>query len=196
MSEWWTYRPSDFLMFSARSWGRLLEGWNRDLWPLQPVLVLAGLLVLWFAARSPAASARWIPVLLAVAWAWLAAAFHWQRFAAINTGARWSALAFAAEAVLLLVLGMRGNGMVPSTASRGIGLLVAVAALIAYPLWAPLVGRGWAQSEVAGAAPDPTALLTAGLLLALPLRHRAWLLVIPVLVLVVGWTTDWLLWAT
>src|SRR4051794_12119968 len=107
MSEWWTYRPSDFLMFSARSWGRLLEGWNRDLWPLQPVLVLAGLIVLWFAARKPAASARWIAMLLAVAWTWVAAAFHWERFAAINTGSRWSALAFAVEALLLLVLGMR-----------------------------------------------------------------------------------------
>ena len=196
MGEWWTYRPSDFLMFSARNWGRLLEGWNRDLWPLQPVLVLAGLGAVWLAARHPRASARWIAVLLSIAWAWIATAFHWERFAVINTGARWSALAFALEAVLLLALGLRAGGSPAAPPWRGVGLALAAVALVAYPPWAPLAGRGWAQAEVAGAAPDPTALLTLGLLLALPLRHRAWLLVIPVLALAIGWTTDWLLWAT
>src|SRR4051812_38225682 len=125
MREWWTYRPSDFLMFSARSWGRLLESWNRDLWPLQPVLVAVGLLLVWLAARRPAASSRWAVVLLVAAWAWVAAAFHWERFAAINTGARWSALAFAVEAVLLLVLGMRANGALPSPTWRRVGLVLA-----------------------------------------------------------------------
>jgi hypothetical protein len=195
MSEWWTYRPSDFLMFSARSWGRLLEALNRDLWPLQPALVVAGLVLVGAAARDPIRAMPWITGLLAVAWAWVGWAFHWERFAAINTGAPWFAVAFVAEAVLLLALGTRVRDRSAAPWVRALGLVVAAMALVAYPLVAPLTGRGWVQAEVAGAAPDPTALLTIGLLLALPLRFRGWLLVVPVLALAQGWLMDWLLFA-
>ena len=42
MSEWWTYSLSDFLMFSARSYWRLTELYNRDVWPAQLVALAAG----------------------------------------------------------------------------------------------------------------------------------------------------------
>ncbi len=35
MSEWWTYTLSDFLLFSARTYYRLFELYNRDVWPAQ-----------------------------------------------------------------------------------------------------------------------------------------------------------------
>lgn len=193
MSEWWTYRPSDFLMFSARTWGRLLEDWNRTLWPLQVALVLAGAALVVLAARRPVQSAPWITGVLAVAWAWVGWAFHWQRFAEINTGAPWFAVAFALQAGLLLALGTGRGAMPASPRMRIAGLVFAAMAVGVYPLIAPLTGQGWAQAEVAGAMPAPTALITVGLVLCLALRHRAWLLAIPVLALVVGWGTDWLL---
>jgi hypothetical protein len=193
MSEWWTYRPSDFLMFSARTWGRLLEAWNRELWPAQPAFVLAATLLVVLAARRPAQATPWITGVLAAAWAWVAWAFHWERFSQINTGAPWFAVVSACQAVLLLALGAGRGGTLASGPVRTIGLALAAVAALLYPLLAPVAGRGWAQAEVAGAMPIPTALLTVGLLLALALRHRAWLLAIPVLALLVGWSTDWLL---
>ena len=195
MSEWWTYRPSDFLMFSARTWGRLVESWNAALWPWQWPMAVVGVVLLLAAARDPRRERPWAIAVLAVAWAWVGWAFHWERFADINTGARWFALGFGVQAVLLLALGFRPAPGTPATSTRGLGLTLAALALL-YPLLAPLSGRGWAQAEVAGAMPEPTALLTAGLLLALPQRHRAWLLAIPVLALIVGGTTQWLLWTT
>ena len=192
MSEWWTYRPSDFLMFSARTWGRLVESWNEALWPWQWAMAAMGLVMLVAAARDPRRERPWAIAVLAVAWAWVGWAFHWERFADVNTGARGFALAFGLQAVLLLALGLRPAGA-PPTAMRGVGLALALLALT-YPLLAPLTGRGWAQAEVAGAMPEPTALFTAGLLLALPQRHRGLLLVIPVVALAVGGTTQWFLW--
>ena len=55
MSEWWTYRLDSFLMFSPRTYARLLEQANADLWPLQPLAVALGLaaLALAWRARSP-----------------------------------------------------------------------------------------------------------------------------------------------
>jgi hypothetical protein len=41
MTEWWTYRLSDFLMFSARTYRRLFELYNAEVWPL-PALVCIG----------------------------------------------------------------------------------------------------------------------------------------------------------
>jgi hypothetical protein len=193
MSEWWRYRPSDFLMFSARTWARLVESWNEALWPWQVALVGVGLALLIAAALAPARAKVWAMVALAAAWAWVAWAFHWERFADINTGARWFAAAFGAQAVLLLLLGLGASGGAPSRALRAGGLWVAAAALLLYPAIAPVAGWGWRQSETVGAMPDPTALFTAGLLLALPVRHRAALLALPLLALAVGWTTAWLL---
>lgn len=34
MSEWWTYRLSDFLMFSPATYWRMVERYNREVWPL------------------------------------------------------------------------------------------------------------------------------------------------------------------
>lgn len=196
MSEWWTYRPSDFLMFSGRTWGRLVGSWNEALWPWQWAMVAAGVALVLAAARDPQRARAWAVVALAAAWAWVGWAFHWERFAEVNTGARWHALAFGAQAALLLLAS--ALRLVPGprpTPTRGIGLALAIAALL-YPLLAPLTGRGWARAEVAGALPEPTALLTVGLLLALPQRRRGLLLIIPMLALLVGGSTQWLLWTT
>ncbi|HYD76328.1 DUF6064 family protein [Ramlibacter sp.] len=195
MSEWWTYRPSDFLMFSARTWGRLLEAHNREAWPWQFLLLAIGLAWLWAALHHPRVTARWSGIVLAAAWGWVAWAFHWQRHADINTAAPWLAGAWALQAALLLVLGTRPASTRPPAWQAGAALGCALAALVAYPLVAPLAGRGWAQAEVAGLMPEPTALFTLGLLFALPQRHRGLLVVIPVLSLALGWTTAWLLWA-
>jgi Family of unknown function (DUF6064) len=193
MSEWWSYRPSDFLMFSARTWGRLLEGWNQALWPWHVPIVAAAAGLLLLAWRNPVRARVPSMLALAAAWAWVAWAFHWERFADINTGARWFAAAFGFQAALLVALGLRPSTRQPGGTLRLPGLALASLALL-YPLLAPLTGRGWGQAEIAGAMPDPTALFTVGLLLALPQRHRGPLLALPLLALLVGWTTAWLLW--
>ena len=48
-----------------------------------------------------------------------------------------------------------------------------------------------AHAEVFGMAPDPTALFTLGLLLALPLRRVGWLLVIPLVWCATSGATLW-----
>ena len=195
MSEWWTYRLSDFLMFSPATYGRLVERYNRELWPLQPALLALGALLLWLvAARRPAAN-RVVPALLAAIWLWVAWAFHWQRYAPINWAAQYLAAAFVLQAMLLaafaLLADAPGVGRLGS-AQRTPALLAALAGLL-YPLLTAIEGRHWAQAEVFGVMPEPTALATFGLLLASDGRHRAWLLVIPALSLALGAATGWLL---
>ena len=43
MSEWWTYRPSDFLLFSPRTYYRLFELYNAEVWPGHVLALALGL---------------------------------------------------------------------------------------------------------------------------------------------------------
>jgi hypothetical protein len=193
MSEWWTYRPSDFLMYSPRSWGRLLEALHRELWPAQVIVALLAAAVLVVAWRRPRDMARIVCGVLAVAWAWLAWDFFWNRLGQISTGAPWMAAAAALQALLLAVGASRQPAADGGSAPRAAGLSLAAIALLLFPLLAPLRGAGWAQAELTGLTPDATALFTIGLLLALPVRLRGWLLPVPVALLAIGLTMQWLL---
>ena len=91
MSEWWTYRPSDLLMFAPRTYWRLFELHNEAWWPAQPLLVLAGLAWLsWGLRNGPAAQSAGAAG-LAATWAFVAVAFLLARYAPIN----WAASGFA-----------------------------------------------------------------------------------------------------
>ncbi len=200
MSEWWTYRLSDFLMFSPRTYWRLIELYNQDVWPAQPATFAAGLLALWLAGSRRADAGRMLAPLLAAAWLWVGWAFHWQRYASINWAAQYFALAFAAQAVLLLGLGgWRAGAHTPpaGAAMQNLGWLLALTGVLLYPLVGLLAGRPWTQAEVFGIAPEPTALATLGLLLAAdhpPARAARWALaVIPTLSLLLGAATLWLM---
>lgn len=186
MSEWWTYRPADFLMFSPRVYARLFEAVNEAWWPLHLLLLPAGLLALWALARGRA------PLALAVgcgaAWWLCSLVFVQARYEPINWAAGYLVPLLWLLAVLLPGLAWRTRHRASvHGAARRVAWVLAAWALLLHPLLAPLSGRGWAQAEVVGLAPDPTAIATLALLLVLPpqpgLAGRAaallaWLLVL------------------
>lgn len=165
MSEWWTYSLSDFLMFSARTYYRQFALMNRELWPLHVPALLAGLVILTAMLRPRPGASRVAFGLLALAWAWVAWAYHAERYADINTGAPWFAVGFVVQALLLGWMALRPPAQSPAGVRARLAQLVLVAGLAAWPLLAPLGGRGWMQAEVFGLAPDPTVVATLGALL-------------------------------
>ena len=155
MSEWASYTLSDFLMFSARTYFRLIELYNVDVWPLQLLAVAAGIGVAVLAQRG---GARIAAVLLGVCWLWVAWAFHIERYATINSAAPYFGAGFALQGLLLMAL-----GRVRMLSSRtGFGVMLAL--LLGYPLLALADGRLWLQGEVFGIAPDATAAFTLAVL--------------------------------
>jgi hypothetical protein len=194
MSEWWTYRPSSFLMFSASSHARLLEQFNRDAWPSLPLVLGAGLLLLFAAAAPSSRAARWAPLVLAAVWAWVGWAFLWSRFAEINTAASYLAVAFWIQAAMLAAVQWRALAQpVTPGQPQALALAVVAVAVFLWPLSAALTGRSWLQAEYFGLAPEPTALATLGWLRAAAVPHKRLLAVIPVLSLVLGLGMLWLL---
>jgi hypothetical protein len=179
MSEWWKYRPEDFLLFSPRTYWRMFELQNEAYWPLPVVTLALGGIVTFLAARGSANAIRSAASILALGWAFVAYTFLWHRFASINWAIAYAVPAFAVEALLLLMIAVRPG---VTMASRGIaswiGYLLLAFATVGVPL---LHGRERSTSEIFGIAPDPTVIATLGFLLVLRGR-RLWLLYpIPIL---------------
>ncbi|GAB2597523.1 DUF6064 family protein [Ramlibacter solisilvae] len=200
MSEWWTYRLSDFLMFSPQAYGRLVETYNQQLWPGPLAAGLLGVVALALAMRGGVGAGRALMALLALAWFWVAWAFLTQHYATIFLAAPHLALAFEIQALLFALLACAPvtRSAPTSRLARRTGMGLAVLGLLGYPLLAPALGRPWSQAEVFGWMPDPTALVSLGLLLASGLRlarvPRWLLMVVPALALVFGAATQWELW--
>ncbi|RYF37353.1 MAG: hypothetical protein EOO25_19375 [Comamonadaceae bacterium] len=197
MSEWWTYGPSDFLMFSPEAYWRLVERYNAAWWPAQLVALASAGLVIALLRHKAGWAQRTVLLLLALAWAWTGWAFHFHSHAEISLAAPWLAAASGVQAVLLAsasLMNVRPSRPASRTATAMAQVLLAASLL--FPLAAPLQGQAWARAEVFAFMPDPTALATLGALMVLEHPGRGWrcaLAVLPVWSLLLGAATRWLL---
>ena len=193
MSEWWTYRPEDFLLFSPRVYWRMFELQNDMMWPLHLVTFAAGLVIVLSLLARPKHGVGWIILLLAALWAFVAWSFLWNRYAAINWAIIYVAPAFALQAIVLAVAAIIHGGLTfdRRDVAGWTGLLLAFTGLVLYPILPPLAGRPWRSAEVFGVAPDPTVIMTLGLLLAARGRALPILLPIPLLWCLLSGLTLW-----
>lgn len=193
-AEWSTYTLSDFLLFSPETYFRLFELYNAAIWPAQLLALVVGgviLMLLLRLSRVGMMATRVIALLLALAWAWVAWAFHLEHYASINWAAPWFAAAFALQTLLLVVFGLTRRHQTTHAAGRVmLGRVTLAYALLLHPLVGLLAGRSVSQLGVFGSAPDPTVIATLGVVLALP---GAWwiLLPIPLLWCAIGGATLW-----
>ena len=196
MSEWSTYRLADLLLFSPETYYRLFELHNNAVWPAPLVAALAGLGILALTLFHPPWAGRAIAALLAAAWIFVGWSFLMARYADINFAATYFAWAFFAQAALLVLSGVVFTRLQPSPSdvsfARKIGLGMVAFALLVYPFVGALAGRKWSEVELFGIAPDPTVLLTLGVLVTA--RRMPWeLAIIPALWCMVTGATLWVM---
>jgi hypothetical protein len=190
MDAWWSYRPSDLLMFSPAIYWRLFESLNRQAWPFLAALLALGAVVgVWWARTTGsvqtrgaasagsaqaihdarAGSARGAAALMALAWLGVAWTFFGQLFAPINSAAETFAGMFLVQAfgfgLLALSPGLRWASRL--NLRTVCGLALGAWAVIGHPALAVVFGRPTLQAEWLGLAPDPTALAALALLLLL-----------------------------
>ncbi|HET6778398.1 MAG TPA: DUF6064 family protein [Gemmatimonadales bacterium] len=196
MQDWWSYTISDFLLFSPRTYYRMIERYNAAVWPAQLLTTALGVAIL-AALRSPSPRQnRIIATVLAVLWMWVAWAFLLQRYATINWAIKFIVPLFVLEALLLIWWGgIRGELSFEAgpRAWARLGAALFVIAVLVYPTLAVIMDRPWRQAEVFGAAPDPTAIGTVGLLLMTNTRVRWGLLPVPLLWSGIAGATLWAL---
>ena len=194
MPEWWSYSLSDFLLFSPRTYHRLMERYNLAVWPGQVLALGLGLLIILLLPRRSSWQGRIIPCVVALLWAWVAWAFLWKRYSTINWAVSYLLPMFVLQVLLLVWVGVvrgRLSFQVSRTASGIAGAALLLFSIAVYPALAPILGRSWRQAEVFGIAPDPTAIGTAGLFLLMHGGFRSMLLALPLLWCVVSGLTLW-----
>jgi len=195
MPEWWTYRLSDLLLFSPRTYYRMFELYHGGIWPVHVIALASGASIAALARRVDIWAQRMVAGVLAAWWLWVGIAFHLNRYATINWSAKYFAALFVIQGLLLAWCGIARGGLrldfPRSTVHRvAAGLLVIT---IIYPVFGRLAGREWNQVEVLGLTPDPTAIGTLALLaLSVPKSPRP-LFIIPVLWCAIGAATLWAL---
>jgi hypothetical protein len=182
-----SYSLVDLIPMETAVYLRLFERANENLWPLPLLTVLSGIaltLVVTFKRHINATPWRWVTWgVLGAAWLLVGYQFHWRLLAELNWTGDYFGLLFIAQGFLLLLLLFLGK---PTPAANNrlfeklLGVIMMVCAAVVYPLIPWITDRSWSSSELFAIAPDPTCLLTLGVLLA---THSArwWLLIIPLL---------------
>lgn len=191
MSDWWTYRLSDFLMFSPETWHRLFVLLNHDVWPLQLVMLGIGLGLVAMVLRGDPRSQRIATAVLAACWLLVAWLFHWERFREIHLAAGWYAGAFLVQSALLLTPIIPRRSRPPRLLRLRAGLGLLLFGVLLLPLTGPVQGRPWEAVQYFGLAPDPTVTATLGVLAVARARWFAW--VIPMVYSVLSGATLWAL---
>jgi hypothetical protein len=184
MSEWWTYRLGSFLLFSPRTYFRLHELYNAAVWPAQLAGLALGIAVVVLACRARPVAERAVPLLLALAWLFVAWAYQYRHYATINWAATYFAGAFALQGGMFVVAALTHHRSVSfdgrRTARTRLGAALAVFGMLVQPALGVALGRNAAQSEYFGVAPDPTVVATLGVLL-IARRARWFLWIVPLL---------------
>ena len=187
--------PQDFLLFSPRVYYRLIELHNAALWPLQLAALALGLLVLFAALRGGPTASRTVFAILGALWMWVAWSYLWERYASINWTIAYAAPLFTAQGLALIWCGAIREKLqlAPVTGLvSGATAVLLTAAVIGYPLIAPLTGRPWAAAETFSIFPEPTALATLAVLAGLS-RGGTLLMIIPLLWCALASEILWLL---
>ena len=196
MPDWLTYRLSDFLLFSPRTYYRMFELYHSEVWPIHLVVLGSVVAIVVLLRRKEEWRDRAIAGVLAIWWLWVAIAFHLQRYATINWAGRYFAALFAIQALLLLWFGVirpRPRFRLSRQPAAYLAAGVLFIALVVEPVAGWIAGRSWRQVEMFGLTPDPTAIATLALLALSTARpHRA-LIAIPAVWCAIGAATLWAL---
>ena len=169
------------LPFSREQFFDVFGRYNESLWPAQ--LILIAIATFCVGAAVFGRAQRAIPWALAFLWGWMAIAYHFAFFAAINAAAWVFGAAFLGASALFARHAMRATlGFRAVGWRRAAALVLIVYALLIYPLVGKLVGHAYPRSPTFG-LPCPTTIFTLGMLL-LAKRPVPWsLFVIPI-----GWS--------
>lgn len=190
IQDLFTYSIEDFIPFTASAYWRLFVEMNASNLMLFPIIIVAVIGMINAAHRG---HYRLLLGLLALVWAWVGYDFFLTRYSRLNWAGEFFAWAFWAQASLMVVVAAidtkRRKVAQVSTLRRAPLTLVGLALI--FPVFSLLGGRTLQSMEFVGFAPDPTVLLTLGLVLAT--RQRWFLLIIPTLWCGVGVATAWVL---
>ena len=174
--------------FTTEQFFQVFDNYNQTIYPIQFVLILVAVVVIFMAVSRKPFRNKIISGLLGLLWLWAGIVYHLIFFAAISPPAYLFGTLFIFQGLLFLYEGVVRNRLSFRTSRRFHGILGAIFiayALVIYPIIGYALGRIFPASPTFG-APCPTTIFTFGLLLWTD-REISWsLLIVPVLWSIVG----------
>ncbi|NGP75064.1 hypothetical protein G3570_00350 [Balneolaceae bacterium YR4-1] len=179
------------LPFTVDQFLQVFAEYNRSIWPAQPVAYALGGMAVWLMVSDKQKANRWINLILGVFWLWMGWIYHITFFTEINTAAYVFGSLFLLQGVVFLMLVWLKDRVVYSfrkDAYGMVGTLFILYGMVIYPLLGYALGHVYPQSPVFGVAPCPTTIFTFGMLLHTKGKVPIWLLIIPVLWSLIGFS--------
>ncbi|HEY70650.1 MAG TPA: hypothetical protein G4O08_08715 [Anaerolineae bacterium] len=159
------------------------ESYNLDIWPMQVLAYILGLIALFFAIKRTAYSSRIVVGILSFLWLWTGIGFFLLYFSRVYTPAYLFGVLFILQGALFFasVLKPRLSFGFKLDLYSIVGLLFIAYGMIGYPAVGYFLGHLYPQTPPFGLTPCPTAAFTFGLFL-LTDKKVPWLfLVVPLL---------------
>lgn len=181
------------LPFTTEQFFNVFAQYNHAVWPMQVVLFLLAVAVVFLLLRPIAAANRLISTMLALFWAWMAIAYHFAFFTAINPAAWLFGGLFLVAALVFIWLGVVKDKL-RFAARSGVwgwlGGLLIVYALIIYPLLGWWLGHRYPELPTFG-LPCPTTIFTLGILLCTKPPVPRSVFIVPLLWSAIGAIAAW-----
>lgn len=153
--------------FTAGEFFEVFRRYNEAVWPLQFLLVAAGLVVVVLALRSHPNAGRMAMLVMALLWAWMGMVYHFAFFRHINPAASLFGLVSVVQAAIFVWLGTRERRVAVRVRHDGVGAtgaLLILYAFVLYPVVGLFAGHRYPAAPTFG-VPCPTTIFTLGLLL-------------------------------
>jgi hypothetical protein len=177
------------LPFTVEQFMGVFAEYNNAIWPVQILLNLLGIgavvLVLWRRGSS-----RLVSAILASLWAWSGAVYHLTFFATINPAAAAFGALFLLQALVFVVYGTilgKQNFQFQSNLRGWTGALIMAYGMLVYPILGHMLGHQFPFSPTFG-VPCPTTIFTFGLLLWTVGRIKWYVIILPFLWSLIGFT--------
>lgn len=176
--------------FTTEEFFAVFAAYNGAVWPMQVLFYLLGMTALILAVKETRYSNKVISAVLAGLWLWIGLVYHWRYFTSINGAAYAFGALFILQALLFVWTGILHQKLwfrFHSNEYAIVGSLFILYALLIYPLVCILSEHGYPALPTFG-LPCPTTIFTFGLLLWTDRRIPKYLLIIPVIWSVIGFS--------
>ena len=175
--------------FTPEAFFQVFAEYNFAVWPAQ--LVLTALALACFALTATVTLKTTRPLLLCLAflWLWMGGVYHLGFFQKINAAATLFGAVFILQALLFLYWGWKRSAVLLSAGSlqKWKAIVIVAYALAGYPVLGFLLGHVFPKAPTFG-VPCPTTIFTFGLLLLIKERFPWYVVIIPVLWSLIGFT--------
>jgi hypothetical protein len=176
--------------FTIDEFMNVFKLYNQAVWPVQIFLNILALGAIFYAFKIYSHGDKLISGILGFFWLWIGLVYHIGYFSSINTAAYIFGILFIIQGLLFITSGSVKNNLsfnFPNNTYGYTGALFTIYALIIYPILGYNLGHIYPQSPTFG-LPCPTTIFTFGLLLWTDKRIPKYVLIIPVLWALIGFS--------